>query len=103
MLDLLRLVRRTAVTAIPPLVPYLDMLRWVFIAVALGGIPGLATPHRRKPVTRDQRRNTDPIAPETASAGSLDPASMRSRAPPKPSVTAARPHRTLQIPLAQRS
>jgi len=25
-------------TAIPPLVPYLDTLRWVFIAVALGGI-----------------------------------------------------------------
>lgn len=25
-------------TAIPPLVPYLDMLRWVFIAIALGGI-----------------------------------------------------------------
>ena len=25
-------------SAILPLVPYLDMLRWVFIAVALGGI-----------------------------------------------------------------
>lgn len=25
-------------SAILPLVPYLDMLRWVFIAVALGGV-----------------------------------------------------------------
>jgi len=30
--------RGTGKTAILPLVPYLDTLRWVFIAVALGGI-----------------------------------------------------------------
>jgi zinc D-Ala-D-Ala carboxypeptidase len=31
-------------SAILPLVPYLDTLRWVFIAVALGGIAVTATP-----------------------------------------------------------